>query len=429
MEQPPVVTPRTILLLGTLDTKGHEYGYVRTLIEARGHRTLLVDLGVLGAPLVTPDIDARVVADAGGDDLDALRARGDRGHAVDVMQRGACALVPQWFADGRFDGVLGLGGGGGTTMVAAAMRTLPVGVPKVLVSTMASGNTAPYVDVKDLTLMYSVVDIAGLNPLSRRILANAAGAVVGMVEGATDAATTGPTGRPLIAATMFGVTTPCVTAARAALESAGHDVTVFHATGSGGRAMEGLIDDGYFAGVLDVTTTEWCDEVVGGVLTAGQTRLSAAGRRGIPQVVSAGALDMVNFGAMDTVPARFRDRLLYRHNATVTLMRTTADECVEIGRRIALQLNTAKGPTALVLPLRGVSALDAPGQPFHDPHADAVLFGSLHRHVAPHVEVIDVDAHINDPAFAQALVDTFTRLTGGRDGSPSRPPVGGSQED
>lgn len=410
MEIAAFVTSRTILLLGTLDTKGLEYDYVRERIHARGHRTLLVDVGVLGEPGVAPDVTADDVARAGGSDLASLRAGGDRGHAVDTMQRGACALLPVWHAEGRFHGVLALGGGGGTTIAAAAMRTLPVGVPKMMVSTMASGNTAPYVDVKDVTLMYSVVDIAGLNPLSRRILANAAGAICGMAEQASaDAADAAPS-RPLVAATMFGVTTPCVTAVRSALEAAAYDVTVFHATGSGGRAMEGLIDDGYFAGVVDVTTTEWADEVVGGVLSAGPSRLSAAGRRGIPQVVSVGAVDMVNFGGIDTVPAAFRDRHLYRHNATVTLMRTTADECVEIGRRIAAQLNTATGPTALVLPLHGVSAIDAPGQPFHDAAADAALFDTLRTHVDGRVLVVDVEAHINEPAFAEALVGEFVRL-------------------
>ncbi len=410
MDIAQAVTRRTVLLLGTFDTKGHEYGFVRDLVQARGHRTLLVDLGVTGTPLLAPDVGADAVARAGGGELAALRQRADRGVAVDTMQRGACALLPAWYAEGRFDGVVGLGGGGGTTMITAAMRTLPVGVPKVMVSTMASGNTAPYVDVKDITLMYSVADIAGLNPLSRRILANAAGAICGMVEQTTAGAAATATDRPLVAATMFGVTTPCVTAVRGVLEGTGCDVTVFHATGSGGRAMEGLIDDGYFAGVMDVTTTEWCDEVVGGVLTAGPTRLTAAGRRGIPQVVSVGALDMVNFGSMDTVPQRFRHRNLYRHNATVTLMRTTPDECAEIGRRIAVQLNAATGPTALVLPLHGVSAIDAPGQPFHDPQADQTLFDSLRSHVAPQVRVVDVAAHINDVAFARALVDVFQDL-------------------
>jgi uncharacterized protein (UPF0261 family) len=254
--------------------------------------------------------------------------------------------------------------------------------------------------------MYSVVDIAGLNPLSRRILANAAGAVCGMVEQRVPTASD----RPLLAATMFGVTTPCVTEARKHLERAGYDVLVFHATGSGGRAMEGLIDDGWVAGVLDVTTTEWCDEVVGGVLSAGPERLSAAGRRGLPQVVSVGALDMVNFGSADTVPARFQQRRLYRHNATVTLMRTTPDECIEIGRRIAAQLNRATGPVVLLLPLRGVSMIDAEGQPFHDVEADQALFHSLRQHAGPNVRVRELDAHINDPVFARALADELLGL-------------------
>jgi len=401
------MTP-TVLLVGTLDTKGAEYAFVRARLHAAGVDTLVMDLGVLGEPSITPDIAAAEVAEAAGTSLAALRAAGDRGAAVDAMQRGACVLVPLLFQDGRCHGVLGLGGGGGTTMIAAAMRTLPVGVPKLMVSTLASGNTAPYVDVKDLTLMYPVVDIAGLNPLSRRILANAAGAIAGMVQVEAPRAT--QPARPLIAATMFGVTTPCVTAARERLEAAGYDVVVFHATGSGGRAMEGLIADGYFAGVLDVTTTEWCDEVVGGVLTAGPDRLSAAGRAGVPQVVSVGALDMVNFGAAETVPAAFRDRTLYRHNATVTLMRTTADENRTIAQRIAAQLNRATGPTALVLPLRGVSAIDAPGQPFHDPEADRVLFETLRQEIRPPVRTVEIDAHINDPAFAEALASTLVTM-------------------
>src|SRR5688572_7890664 len=397
---------KRVLLIGTLDTKGAEYAYVRDLILERGCDVVVLDLGVLGEPAFAPDIAATEVARAGGSSLQELRARADRGNAVETMLAGARALVPALHADRRIDGVLGLGGGGGTTMVTAAMRTLPVGVPKLLVSTMASGNTAPYVDVKDVTLMYSVVDIAGLNPLSRRILANAAGAIVGMVTQEAPRATD----RPLIAATMFGVTTPCVTAARQQLENAGYEVLVFHATGSGGRALEGLIDDGYFAGVLDVTTTEWADEVVGGVLSAGPDRLSAAGRRGVPQVVSVGALDMVNFGGIDTVPAQFQARTLYRHNRTVTLMRTTPEECAQIGRRIAEQLNRATGPTTLVLPLRGVSMIDAPGQPFFNPEADDALFDALRRHVGPGVRVVEVDAHINDTTFARTLVEELLSL-------------------
>jgi uncharacterized protein (UPF0261 family) len=398
--------PHTVLLIGTFDTKGQEYAYVRDRIGERGHEVVTMDLGVLGEPPFAPDVPSAEVARAGGGDLASLRTTGDRGAAVDVMLAGARALVPGLYAQRRFDGVLGLGGGGGTAMITAAMRTLPIGVPKLMVSTLAAGNTAPYVDVKDITMMSSVVDIAGLNPLSRRILANAAGAICGMVEQEVP-----PTAdRPLVAATMFGVTTPCVTKVREQLERAGFEVLVFHATGTGGRAMEALIEDGYFTGVVDVTTTEWCDEVVGGVLSAGPDRLSAAGRKGIPQVVSVGAVDMVNFGAAGDVPERFRGRTLYRHNPLVTLMRTTADECATIGRRIAEQLNGATGPTVLMLPLRGVSMLDREGQPFHDPEADRALFETLRQHAAPPVRIVDVDAHINDPAFAEALAAQMLEL-------------------
>jgi uncharacterized protein (UPF0261 family) len=263
--------------------------------------------------------------------------------------------------------------------------------------------------LKDITMMYSVVDIAGLNAISRAVLANAVRAIHGMVSpdrtGGGPRARTETSERPAIAATMFGVTTPCVSTARRRLEAAGFDVVVFHATGAGGRAMEALIDDGYFAAALDVTTTEWCDEVVGGVLSAGPERLSAAARTGIPQVVSVGALDMVNFGAMATVPERFRARNLYQHNDAVTLMRTTADECREIGRRIGEKLSAAAGPVTLMFPMRGVSALDAPGKPFHDPDANRALFESLRHHGGRHVEVRELDAHINDESFALALAD------------------------
>ncbi|MGH7561105.1 MAG: Tm-1-like ATP-binding domain-containing protein [Gemmatimonadales bacterium] len=407
---------RTILLLGTLDTKGEELRYVRDLIVRRGHTALVVDAGILGdAASLTPDIPAEEIARAGGSTLAELRARRDRGTAVTVMLEGLRALVPVLYAQRRFHGVLGLGGGGGTALATAAMRELPVGVPKLMVSTMASGDTAPYVGVRDITMMYSVVDVAGLNPLSRRILANAAGGICGMVEqevpGAAD--------RPLIAATMFGVTTPCVNAVRQRLHGAGFDVVVFHATGSGGRAMEGLIADGWFAGVADVTTTEWCDEVVGGILSAGPERLSAAGRAGIPQVVSVGATDMVNFGPAETVPAAFRERRLYRHNPQVTLMRTTPEEAREIGRRIAARLNAARGPTVMVLPLRGVSMLDAEGQPFHDPVADQALFDALRADLRPPVELVEVDAHVNDPAFAAVIAERLLTLLD-RTGSPAR---------
>lgn len=397
---------RTILLIGTLDTKGEEFAFVRDLIRNRGHEVLIMDAGVMGDPAFVPDVTAAQVAEAGGHALQALRDRKDRGIAMDAMIAGVCELTLELFEQGKFDAVLGLGGGGGTNIATAAMRQLPVGIPKLMVSTMVSGDVRPYVDVKDITLMYSVVDIAGLNRISRRVLSNAVGAICGMIEQEVP----GVEDKPVIAASMFGVTTPCVTMVREHLERAGYEVLIFHATGAGGRAMEGLIRDGYIAGVADITTTEWCDELVGGVLSAGPTRLEAAASAGIPQVVSLGALDMVNFHAMETVPARFKARLFYKHNPNVTLMRTTPDECYQLGQIIAEKLNRAHAPVSLMIPLRGVSMIDAEGQPFHDPAADAALFSSVRDTVNEAVELIELDLHINDPAFAEAVSDKLLKL-------------------
>lgn len=395
--------PQTVLLIATLDTKGHELAYVRDLIRQRGHHTLVVDAGVLGEPVVPPDVAASAVAEAGGSSLEALRGQGDRGVALVAMARGAAAVALQLHAAGRVQAVLGLGGSCGTSIGTAAMRALPVGLPKLMVSTVASGQVASYVGQTDITMMYAVVDVAGLNRISRRILANAAGAVSGMLEQPVPAVTD----RPLVAATMFGVTTPCVEHVRQRLEAAGFEMLIFHATGSGGRAMEGLITAGFIRGVADVTTTEWADELVGGVLSAGPERLDAAARAGIPQVVSVGALDMVNFGPRDTVPAAFAGRRLHVHNPNVTLMRTTPAENARLGEIIASKLNRATGPTTVLLPLGGVSAIDRPGQPFHDPEADRALFEALRRHLQPHVTVRELDANINDPAFADAIADTL----------------------
>ncbi len=379
--------------------------YVRDLISERGHAVVVMDCGVMGDAPFAADISGQNVAHAGGSTLEELRATADRGEALEVMTRGACAQLQALVEEDGVQAVLGLGGSGGTVVATAAMRTLPVGIPKVMVSTIASGDVGPYVGVKDITMMYSVVDIAGLNGISRRILGNAAGAVCGMVEQAVPEFEE----RPLVAATMFGVTTPCVDRVRKQLERAGFEVIVFHATGSGGRAMEALIDSGYISAVADITTTEWCDEVVGGVLSAGPDRLGAAGRRAVPQVVSCGALDMVNFWALDTVPARFQGRNLYRHNANVTLMRTTAEETACIGKEVGRKLAQAAGPVTLLLPGRGVSAIDADGQPFHDPAANAALFAALREHAGPSVDVRELDLHINDPAFADAVASQLLR--------------------
>ncbi len=398
----------TILVVGTLDTKGRELAYVRDVIRQQGHDTLLVDVGV-HAPTVQPDISREEVAEAGGVDVAGLAAIGDRGGAVTAMTKAAAAMVRNLFAEDRFQGIISLGGSAGTTIGTAAMQELPVGVPKVMVSTLASGDTRPYVGTKDITMMYSVVDVSGLNRVSRSILGNAAHAVSGMVAGSA-APPTEERDKPLIAATMFGVTTPCVTLAREYLEGQGYEVLVFHATGSGGQAMEALISDGFVDGVLDITTTEWCDELVGGVLAAGPHRLEAAALKGTPQVVSVGALDMVNFGPRDSVPERFADRLFYQHNPTVTLMRTTPQECAELGRIIAEKLNGTTGLTKLFIPLRGVSMIDAQGQPFYDPGADKALFDALRGHLRPGIERIELDLNINDPEFALAMAKELERM-------------------
>ena len=396
----------TVLLLGTFDTKGREYAFVCDRLRELDVAVLLIDTGINEPVGVEPDVSREAVAEAGGARIEELVAAGDRGGAVEAMARGAPVLVRQLFDQGRFDGVLALGGSGGSSIATAAMRALPVGVPKLMVSTMASGDTRPYVGATDLTMMASVVDIAGVNSVSARILTNAAGAIAGMVGvRAPELAH-----RKVIAATMFGVTTPCVTRARELLDELGYEVLVFHATGTGGQSMEVLASDGYLDGVLDITTTELADDLVGGVLSAGPERLEAAGRAGVPQVVSLGALDMVNFGPRDTVPERFEQRRLYVHNPTVTLMRTTPEECAELGRRIGRKLAGARGPTVLFVPLRGVSMIDVEGQPFHDPAADRALIDGVRETLDENVEVHELDMDINDERFAAAMARRLHEL-------------------
>jgi uncharacterized protein (UPF0261 family) len=398
----------TVVLVGTLDTKGREYAFLADRIREHGVDVVLVDAGIVGEPQVPPDITKEEVAAAVGADVAALAAAGDRGAAVDTMARGTAEVVKRLHEEGRLDAVGALGGSGGSALATFAMRQLPIGVPKLMVSTVASGDTSPYVGSVDVTMMYSVVDIAGVNQISARIMANAAGALAGMAK-----ATVPPLGeeKPLVVASMFGVTTPCVTTARERLEELGYEVLVFHQTGAGGGSMEELIKAGFITGSLDATTTEFCDEVAGGVLAAVPDRLESAGRLGIPQVVSLGALDMVNFGPMETVPERYRDRNLYVHNPTITLMRTTPDECREVAEIIARKLNAATGPTVLFVPLRGVSAIAVEGQVFHDPEADEALLTTLRALVdTSKVEVHEVDTDVNDPAFALAMANRLHEL-------------------
>jgi uncharacterized protein (UPF0261 family) len=395
---------KTVCVVGTMDTKGSEFAFITDMIESSGVSTCVVDTGILGEPQFIPDVSADEVAQAGGSSLQALRDEGDRGNSVAVMAQGAATFIAEKHAAGEIDGIISLGGSAGTTMGTTAMQALPVGVPKLMVSTLASGDTSPYVQSKDICMMYSVVDIAGINRLSRQILTNAAGAIVGMVTSYTPRETTD---KPLIAATMFGVTTPCVTKAREILEAAGYEVLVFHATGTGGRAMEDLVKGGFLVGVLDVTTTELADELVGGILSAGPERLDAAGQAGLPQVIAPGALDMVNFGPPDTVPEKFNERHFYQHNPTVTLMRTTAEETAELGKIMARKLSEAKGPTTVLIPTQGVSAIDKTGQPFDSPEARDAWRENLKAYIGDNVTVIEMDVHINDDEFAAKLAETL----------------------
>lgn len=408
----PRRSPVAVLVLVTLDTKGREADFVRGVLRELGVEAVLVDTGCLGDPEVRADVSRAEVYAVGGADLAALRQRADRGEAVAAAARGAEAITRKWHAEGRLDGVLALGGGAGTTIGTAAMRALPIGVPKLMVSTLASGQVAHFVGSSDILLMNAVVDVAGLNRISRAVLTRAAQAMAGMARGGNLPVESSD--RPIVAASMFGVTTPCVERARARLEAGGCEVLVFHATGAGGRTLESLAESGMLAGVLDITTTELADELVGGFLSAGPERMTAAGRRGIPQVVSVGALDMVNFHGMESVPEHFRGRTLYRHNANVTLMRTTPEECLALGREIGRKVAQSRGPATILFPLRGVSAIDREGQPFDDPAARAELLRGL-RETHAHVPLVELDLHVNDDAFADRAADELLSQLRARD--------------
>lgn len=388
-----------VFLPGTFDTKGTEFAFLKSLLEKQGFHCICADAGVLNPPSFAPDISREEVFLAAGTTLNKVLFEKNRGKAVEAGANGLAKIAIDLFNQDKIHGVLGMGGSAGTTLGTSAMRALPFGIPKIMVSTLASGQVRSFVGVKDITMMHSVVDICGLNRISTKVLSNAAHAMAGMLNAPAINSTSEKT---LLAATMFGVTTPCVELGRNILEQSGREVLVFHATGTGGLTMESFIRDGLIKGVLDITTTELADELVGGILSAGNERLTAAGIMGIPQIISVGALDMVNFGPMDTVPEKFRSRRLYAHNSNVTLMRTTPEENDLLGKEIALKANAAKGPTAIIFPLHGISALDASGQPFWWPQANQALRESLKLWLSPDVEYIEMDLHINDPAFGKA---------------------------
>ena len=401
-----------IVLVASLDSKAEEAAFLRDRLTADGFAVAVVDFGILGTPGFAPEVDAETLASLGGANLAALRARADRGAAIDVMMKGAARYISDAHRSGEVAGVISIGGSGGAAVGTAAMRALPFGLPKMMVSTIASGDTRPYVGIKDIVMVNSVVDFAGINAISEPVLRNAAGAMAGMVRSAAAWRRDGPIakGGPLIAATMFGVTTPAIEHARLALAESGARLIPFHATGMGGQTMESLIADGFFDAVLDLTTTEWADEVVGGSLSAGPARLEAAAKAGIPQVIAPGALDMVNFVGAGGLPRRFEGRLVHRHDDNVVLMRTSPAENAEIGRRIAEKLNAAVGEVVVMFPLRGVSALDRTGGAFFDPDADRALLDALAENLAPRVRLERLDAHVNDKAFADACVSRLLSL-------------------
>lgn len=397
---------KTIAIVGSLDTKGQEFAFLKAEIEKRGCATLVVDTGILGEAAFDPDVTRERVAQAGGSNISQLVEQKDRGEAMAAMTKGVAEVARELYQSGQIDGIISMGGGGGTVIGTSAMRALPVGFPKLMVSTLASGDTAAYVGTTDITMMPSVVDVAGINRISRRIYTNAAGAICGMVlEEIQDA-----DDKPLIAASMFGNTTIAVDHARQIMEAKGYEVLVFHATGTGGQTMEALVADNYIAGVLDITTTEWADEICGGVLSAGPHRLEAAAKAGIPQVVVPGCIDMCNFWARDTVPEKYAERIFYEWNPNVTLMRTTPEENQRMGKIFAEKLNAATGPVAVLIPLKGFSQLDLEGQPFYWPEANQAFISALKENLRQDIPVIELDYDINDPEFSSRVAETLSAM-------------------
>ncbi|WP_020500935.1 Tm-1-like ATP-binding domain-containing protein [Sciscionella marina] len=397
----------TVALLGSLDTKGEEYMFLRERLRQAGVQVVLIDSGVLEPPTVTPDIDRATVAAAAGTSIEELLAGGDRASAVGAMGEGAGTLLAAMVAEGSVDGVLALGGSGGTDTASRAMRELPLGVPKVIVSTMASGNTRGYVGTSDITMMYSVVDISGVNSVSAPILANAAAATAGM------AATERPRmdgHHPVVAASMVGLTTPGGSRLCERLGEFGYESLVFHATGVGGRTLESLVEQGRVAGVAEMTPTELVDDLFGGICSAGPDRLTAAGRRGIPQVVSLGALDMINFGPMDSLPQRYRNRVIHVHNEQITLVRTDPAECAQLGGVLATKLNAARGPVSVFVPTEGLSSISVAGKPFHDTEADTALVDALLAGLRPEVTVHRAETDVNDRDLAVCMAEELHRL-------------------
>ena len=400
---------KPIAVIGTLDTKGHEVAFLRDQIQARGLGTWVIDPGVLDEPAIEADFTRGEVARAGGTELADLIAAGDKGRAIQTMIDGTRSIVVGLFAKGELGGIIAVGGGQGTAIGTTAMQALPIGVPKVMVSTIASGRNVfePYVGTTDVTLMHSVADILGINAVTRKVFTNAAAAVVAMAEAAE---TVEESDRVAIGATMLGLTTPCVLRAKELLEAHGYELIAFHPNGTGGRSMERLIDEGLIKGVMDISTQELTGHVCNGLFDAGPGRLTAAGRKGIPQVVTPGGTDYIVLGPMDSLTEEQRNRSLIIHNPNITLIRTARHEMADIGHLMARRLNEARGPVAVLIPMGGFSYSDRPGHAFYDPEGNAALVSALEADLDPGIELLKVDAHINEPAFADAVASKMQEL-------------------
>ena len=398
---------KTVCTPGAFDTKGADYTFLVERLRESGVNALTIDFGVLGDPPFRPDVSSDEVARAGGGELSALRRSRDKANAMRVMSAGLARVVARLRDERRFDGLCGLGGSSGTAILSAAVHCLPMGMPKLLVSTVANGDVSPYVGASDVTMTYSVLDIAGVNRISAPIYANAAAAIAGMVRAEKPRV---EAQRQLVAASMFGNTTECVERVKSSIERSGYEVLTFHATGAGGRTMLRLAREGALGGLLDLTMTELADEVCGGVFSAGRDRISLGESALIPAVFAPGCVDMCNFGARDSVPDRYRSRQLYEWNSNVTLMRTNREENRQIGGLIAETANRSTGRAVVLLPLRGFSMLDSPGQPFWDEAADDACRAAIRENVKPSVEVVEIDANINDRVFADRAAGCFLSL-------------------
>lgn len=404
---------KRLLVIGTFDTKGAEYAYVIEQIRQHGIDIMTMNIGTMGTTdLFAVDIKANQIVETAGEELEQIRSANDRGRAMRVMSEGASIMVRELYESGKIHGIFGMGGTGGSSVITAAMRSLPIGVPKLCVSTAAGADTSTYVGTRDVVMFPSITDVAGVNRISKVIFQRAAGAIVGMMQVELDKQADD---KPIILASMFGNTTQCVNQCIPLLDQQGYETLVFHAVGSGGRTLEDLAQSGYAAGVLDITTTEWADTICDGIFSAGEARLSGPGQAGIPHLIVPGCIDMANYGAKETIPQRFHNRNLYEWNPNVTLMRTNVEENIQMGEIFAKKANAAKGPVAFLIPKRGYSILDSvddAGVPnrFWDPEADAAFVSALKKNLASHIELIEVDLNINDPAFSTKAVELLLSL-------------------